>query len=209
MPGSPCIEFWFDFGSNYSYISTMRIEHLAGERGVAVRWRPFLLGPIFRSLGWETSPFVLQKAKGEYVWRDMVRECRKAGIGWPRPSEFPRTSMLAHRLALAAAREPWIGAFCRGVARRNFVDDQEIASSAAVAAVLRGLGVAPDEWVAAAQSDAVKQGLRAQTDEAVRRGIFGAPSFFVGDEMFWGNDRLDDALALAGTHASGGADAAA
>ena len=69
------IDFWFEFGSNYSYLSVMRIEEAAAPLGIHIRWRPFLLGPIFRSFGWHTSPFVLQKAKGEYVWKDMARQC--------------------------------------------------------------------------------------------------------------------------------------
>src|SRR4051812_19200685 len=77
QPPSRILDFWFEFGSNYSYLSVMRIEPEAARLGVQIRWRPFLLGPIFRSFGWETSPFVLQKAKGEYVWKDMARECRK------------------------------------------------------------------------------------------------------------------------------------
>ncbi|WP_266160873.1 DsbA family protein, partial [Dyella silvatica] len=68
---TPMIEFWFEFGSNYSYLSLMRIEALAAEHGVALAWRPFLLGPIFKSFGWDSSPFVLQQAKGAYVWHDM------------------------------------------------------------------------------------------------------------------------------------------
>ncbi|MDM5181206.1 DsbA family protein, partial [Massilia sp. DJPM01] len=78
MPDNdPQLAFWFDFGSNYSYLSTMRIEALAAAQGVRVLWKPFLLGPVFKSFGWNTSPFVLQKEKGAYVWRDMQRQCDK------------------------------------------------------------------------------------------------------------------------------------
>src|ERR1700761_7159307 len=74
---APPIEFWFEFGSNYSYLSAMRIESAAAARGVRVLWKPFLLGPIFKQLGWDTSPFVLQKEKGAYAFKDMERQCRK------------------------------------------------------------------------------------------------------------------------------------
>ena len=90
----PSIEFWFEFGSNYSYLSAMRIEEAAAQCGVVVRWRPFLLGPIFQSFGWSSSPFVLQKAKGAYVWKDMERQCDKYGIPWQMPSVFPRPATL-------------------------------------------------------------------------------------------------------------------
>ncbi len=86
---TPLIEFWFEFASNYSYLSVMRIEREAARHEVSVQWRPFLLGPIFQSFGWTTSPFVLQPWKTEYVWRDMARQCRKYGLAWQRPSTFP------------------------------------------------------------------------------------------------------------------------
>src|ERR1700722_15031948 len=76
------IELWFEFGSNYSYLSVMRIETLTAAAGVKLVWCPFLLGPIFKSFGWETSPFVLQAAKGAYVWKDMQRQCEKYGLAW-------------------------------------------------------------------------------------------------------------------------------
>src|SRR5687767_12579343 len=102
------IEFWFDFGSNYSYLSMMRIGRLAAEAGLTVRYKPFLLGPIFASLGWDTSPFVLQEAKGRYVWRDMQRQCDKYGLRWRRPSVFPRRTLLAARIALQNESAPWM-----------------------------------------------------------------------------------------------------
>ncbi len=196
--GGKTIEYWFDFGSNYSYLSTMRIEALAAEHGVLVAWRPFLLGPVFKSFGWATSPFVLQQEKGRYVWRDMERQCDKYGLPWKQPSNFPRRALLPLRVALAGAGQAWIGAFCRAIMQSNFADDREIDDPALVAAVLAELGIDPVPVIALAQCDANKQALRDQGDEAIRRGIFGAPMFFVGDDMFWGNDRLDDAVASAG-----------
>lgn len=191
------IEFWFDFGSNYSYLSMMRIRQLAAEAGVQVRLRPFMLGPIFTSLGWETSPFVLQTMKGNYVWRDMQRQCDKYGLRWQRPSVFPRNALQAARVALQAEGTPWMAAFCERVMLANFADDREIGDPAVIADILAGLGLDSDAIIAAAGLEASKAALRARTGEAQARGIFGAPMFFVGDDMFWGNDRLDDALALA------------
>ncbi|NIF52081.1 MULTISPECIES: 2-hydroxychromene-2-carboxylate isomerase [Burkholderiaceae] len=188
------IEFWFDFGSNYSYLSMMRIEALAAARGVRVLWRPFLLGPVFRRLGYDNSPFVLQKEKGAYVWKDMERQCRKYGIALTRPGTFPRAALLAMRVALLGANEPWIAAYCRKIMQLNFADDRDIGSPDVVSEALDVLGLPAQQLIADAQSDANKLRLREQTDEAIARGIFGAPMFFVGAEMFWGNDRLDDAL---------------
>src|SRR5919197_5246977 len=117
---APEIEFWFEFGSTYSYLSVMRIENEAQRCGVRIMWKPFLLGPIFHALGFETSPFVLQKEKGAYVWRDMARQCRKYGLPWKQPSTFPRLGVVPARVALLGAEQPWIGAFCRQVMELNF-----------------------------------------------------------------------------------------
>lgn len=192
------IEFWFDFGSNYSYLGMMRIRRLALEAGVRVDLKPFLLGPIFKAQGWDTSPFVLQAAKGRYVWRDMARQCAKYGLRWRQPSVFPRNGLLAARVALRGEGTQWVDAFCERVMLANFADDRDIGDEAVIGGILAGLGVDSGAIVAAAQGDACKEALRARTAAAQARGIFGAPTFFVGDEMFWGNDRLEDALSLAG-----------
>lgn len=196
ISGSPTgIEFWFEFGSSYSYLSVMRIEQAAARVGVTIQWRPFLLGPIFKSFGWTTSPFVLQTWKTEYVWRDMERECRKYGLAWTRPTTFPRTALLPARVALIGAEKPWMGDYCRRIMQLNFAADRDIDSAASVTEVLAQMGLPAQEIIDEARDDANKLRLRSQTELAKTKGIFGAPTFFVGEEMFWGNDRLDDALA--------------
>ena len=194
---SPEIEFWFEFGSNYSYLSVMRIEDEARRRSVRIIWKPFLLGPIFRALGFENSPFVLQKEKGAYVWRDMARQCRKYGLRWTQPSTFPRLGVLPLRVALIGVDKPWIGAFCRQVMELNFARDEDINHAEQLAPILTQLGLPAADILEQAQSEPIKTLLRQQTDQARGKGIFGAPTFFVGTEMFWGNDRLDDALLFA------------
>jgi 2-hydroxychromene-2-carboxylate isomerase len=198
----PVIEFWFEFGSNYSYLSVMRIEEEARKHGVRIVWKPFLLGPVFRSLGMENSPFVLQKEKGAYVWLDMVRQCRKYGLPWTQPSVFPRLGVLPLRVALLGAEERWIGAFCRQVMLLNFARDQDINQPEAIGRILDELGLPAAEILDEAQAEPTKARLRGQTEEARVRGIFGAPTFFAGGEMFWGNDRLDDALLFAAGQSS-------
>ena len=189
------IEFWFEFASNYSYLSVMRIEQAAARLGVTIQWRPFLLGPIFKALGWTTSPFVAQTWKTEYVWSDMDRECRKYGLAWTRPTTFPRTALLPARVALVGAEKPWMGEYCRRIMQLNFAADRNIDSAASVSEVLAQMGLRAQEIIDEALDDANKLRLRSQTELAKTKGIFGAPTFFVGEEMFWGNDRLDDALA--------------
>jgi len=191
------IEFWFDLSSNYSYLTAMRIDALASSCEVDVVWRPFLLGPIFQSFGWESSPFVLQKQKGEYTWKDMERQAHKHGIAWKRPSIFPRRAILPTRVAILGQNEKWIRDFVRATMARNFVEDKDLDTEDAVREVLASINVNADPILAQAQSDENKQRLRHATETASSRGIFGAPMFFVGDEMFWGNDRLEDALACA------------
>ena len=193
----PAIEFWFEFASNYSYLTVMRIEDEARRHGVRILWKPFLLGPIFRALGFETSPFVLQKEKGAYVWQDMARQCRKYGLRWVQPSIFPRLGVLPLRVALLGVNKPWIGAFCRQVMELNWALDKDINHAESLAPILTQLGLTASEILEQAQSEPIKTLLRQQTEEARVRGIFGAPTFFVGTEMFWGNDRLEDALLFA------------
>ncbi|MBK8509347.1 MAG: 2-hydroxychromene-2-carboxylate isomerase [Candidatus Competibacter sp.] len=191
------IEFWFDFGSNYSHISAMRIERAAAERGVRVIWKPFLLGPIFKTFGWNTSPFVAHRALGDYMWKDMIRQCAKYGVPWRQPSIFPRLSVLPLRVALVGVDQPWIGEYCRRIMRLNFVEDRDIHTPEAVGEILGALGLPAADLIARAQAEPNKLKLRESTDTAQASGVFGAPTFFTRGEMFWGNDRLDDALEFA------------
>lgn len=193
----PEIEFWFEFGSNYSYLSVMRINTLAAKYGAQVRWQPFLLGPIFQSFGWNNSPFVLQKEKGEYVWKDMARQCEKYGLPWTRPTKFPRLGILPLRVMLVGTGKPWLGEFAKRVMLLNFCLDREINSRDEIGNILADLDQPADQVLDRAQSEQIKNQLREQTATAKARGIFGAPTFFVRGEMFWGNDRLEDALGFA------------
>jgi 2-hydroxychromene-2-carboxylate isomerase len=200
----PIVEFWFEFASTYSHIAANTVEAAAERAGVAIVWRPFLLGPIFQAQGWDDSPFNLYPAKGAYMWRDMERECARAGVAFRRPSVFPRPGLLAARAATAAQGEAWLPAFVRGVYRANFVEDADIGDKAVLAAVLADAGCRdPAGVLAAAGAEAVKQRLRAHTEEAIAHGIFGAPSFRAAGELFWGADRMDQALAWAASAPGG------
>ena len=194
---NPVLEFWFEFGSNYSYLSVMRIESMANAAGVSVAWKPFLLGPIFRELGMDNSPFVLNPAKGSYAWRDMARQATKYALEFRKPTQFPRVALLPMRVALLGANESWISAFCKRAMQQNFVEDIDINDMANVRRALTGLVPDPEAILSAAQGDENKHRLRTQTEEASRRGLFGAPTFLVGDEMFWGDDRMEDAITFA------------
>jgi 2-hydroxychromene-2-carboxylate isomerase len=195
MTARPLLEFWFEFASNYSYLTAMRIAALAEAAGVEVAWRPFLLGPIFAAQGWRSSPFNLFPAKGRYAIRDCEREAEALGVPFRMPVPFPQDGLLAARVAVAAERD-WLPAFVRAVYAAEFGDGRSISEPAAIADILRGLGQDAHEIMTAALAPANKAALKAQTDEAAARGIFGAPTFFTPDgEMFWGNDRLERAIA--------------
>jgi 2-hydroxychromene-2-carboxylate isomerase len=145
-------------------------------------------------VGWSDSPFNVQPVKGRYMWRDIERICERYGLPWRKPSQFPRNGLLAARVATAARREAWLPDFVRGVYRANFVEDRDISRPEVLREIL---GARAEEWLGRAGAQSVKDALRAATDEAMRRGVFGAPSLFVGEELFWGDDRLDQALAWA------------
>ncbi|HZP42121.1 MAG TPA: 2-hydroxychromene-2-carboxylate isomerase [Candidatus Binatia bacterium] len=168
-------------------------------------WKPFLLGPIFQVQGWNDSPFNLYPAKGRYMWRDVERVCAKHGLPFRRPTRFPRNGLLAARVACLVADEPWAADVVLAVYRANFVDDRDIADPAVVTAILDALGRPGAALVARATAPETKARLRRQTEEAAALGIFGAPTFVVGGELFWGNDRLEDALAWACEQPSTGA----
>jgi 2-hydroxychromene-2-carboxylate isomerase len=194
MP-APSIDFWFEFASTYSYPAAMRVERLADAAGVSVRWRPFLLAPIFGAQGWTDSPFNIYPVKGKYMWRDLERICAREGLPLALPPlHFPRNGLKAARLALAGEADGWAPTFVRAVYTANFAERKDIADNAVLTDILRGVGADPDSAIAAANTPEIKERLKTQTAEAMARGLFGAPSFTVGDELFWGNDRLEEAI---------------
>lgn len=193
------IEVWFEFASTYSHVAVQRIVPLAEAAGVRILWQPFLLGPIFRRQGWDDSPFNVYPVKGAYMWRDMERLCEKHRIPFSRPSVFPRNGLLAARLVVACETEPWAAALIRAVYLANFRDDQDISSADCLRHLLQSVGCGkPAGALERALSEPNKARLRDRTERAVQLGIFGAPTFRVQDELFWGSDRLEDALAWCG-----------
>ena len=206
MPRRPVLEFWYEFASTYSYLSAMRIEEVADRACVGVRWRPFLLGPIFAAQGWTSSPFNLFPTKGRHMWRDMEREAARLGLPFRRPDPFPQNSLAAARIALLGADEPWGAAFSKAVFAAEFGEGRPIADASVLQAVLKSLDLDAGAVIKASQGDANKTRLKSTGEEARSRGLFGAPSFLTEDgELFWGNDRLDHAVAwAAGERPAGG-----
>ena len=190
----PTLEFWYEFASTYSYPAAIRIEDVARAKGVTVQWQPFLLGPIFGQQGWATSPFNLYPAKGKNMFRDLERICAKANLPFTRPDPFPQNSLLAARVA-CALDEDARPAFSKAVYAVEFGAGRSIDDPEAIAAVIATIGLDPRVILESATSSETKERLKAQGATAAQRGIYGAPSFVTaGGELFWGNDRLEEAV---------------
>ena len=191
----PKLDFWYEFASTYSYPAAFRVEAAAKERKVDIVWRPFLLGPIFKAQGWDSSPFNLFPAKGAYLWRDLERLCAAQGLCFRKPDPFPQASLLAARIALTDQMVTHRPEFSRRVFLAEFAEGAHIDDEGVMARILKGLDLDACGIIAAARSEKVKLRLRRATDEAARLGLFGAPSFVTADgEIFWGNDRMEAAL---------------
>jgi 2-hydroxychromene-2-carboxylate isomerase len=189
------LEFWYEFGSTYSYPAAMRIERLAQQAGVTLSWRPFLLGPILKEQGLNDSPFKIFAAKGRYMWRDLQRVCEGEGLALTLPPvRFPQNGLKAARLALVGEAEGWTPSFSRAVFVANYAEQKDISEEETLRVILTELGVDAEAALAEANTLPIKESLRQQTEQAAARGIFGAPSFTIGEELFWGNDRLEAAL---------------
>lgn len=198
----PVVQFWYEFASTYSYPAAMRIEDLAERRGVELRWRPFLLGPIFAEAGWTTSPFNLLPVKGAYMWRDLERICSASGLPFVRPDPFPQNGLKAARIASALAPD-LVPLFSRAVYLAEFGEGWRIDDEKMLATLITRAGANADEILKLSAGDEAKARLRASVEEAKALGIFGAPSVTCADgELFWGNDRLEQAMDYAlATHA--------
>jgi 2-hydroxychromene-2-carboxylate isomerase len=198
MIPKPTLTFWYDFASTYSWLAAERIDALAAAADVEICWRAFLLGPIFVAQGWSSSPFNLYPAKGNNMWRDMERLCALMDLPpLTRPDPFPQNSLLAARVATALS-DSSRSAFSRAVYRAEFTENKSIADREVMAQILRDTGVDADATLAVAESPENKAALRTTIEQARSLGVYGAPSFTTkSGELFWGNDRLEQALSWA------------
>ncbi|MFS8035824.1 2-hydroxychromene-2-carboxylate isomerase [Xanthobacter sp. AM11] len=192
---SATLDFYYEFASPYSYLAAGRIAALAELAGVEVAWKPFLLGPIFSAQGYDTSPFNVYPLKGAHMWRDLDRLAAATRLpAITRPDPFPANGLLAARVAILL-NDACRPAFTRALFRAEFAQGRDIADRETIRQVLAGLGHFCDAVIDEAEQQQNKDRLRARTEEAKARGVFGAPSFVTADgELFWGNDRLEMAL---------------
>jgi 2-hydroxychromene-2-carboxylate isomerase len=195
----PSIEVWIEYASTYSYLTVSRIGRQAAQLGLTLDWQPFFLPPVreHHGLGF---PFPEASAKTAHMWRDLERRAAKLGIPYRRPSVYPVNSLPAARVALAGKQGGWCQRFTEEVFRLHWTEGCLIGTDDNLRKALGTLELDADEVLRVANSPENKEALKAQAPRAIERGIFGAPSFVVGNELFWGDDRLEDAIDWAIRH---------
>jgi 2-hydroxychromene-2-carboxylate isomerase len=185
------IELFFDIGSSYSYLASTQLPAVAERAGVPLRWRPFLLGAVFKATGNEMPARVPAKAK--WMLHDMTLWSHHYGIPFRMPTRFPLITLRTPRALAAAERllgPDAVPAFAAALFRAYWTEDKDITTDDVIGACARDAGLDPAVILPAIEAPETKDLLRATTDEAIRRGAFGAPAMFVGDALFWGNDRI-------------------
>ena len=185
------IEFYFDFGSPAAYLAATQLPHIAADTGATLAWKPMLLGGVFQATG-NHSPADI-KPKGPYMNADLKRFAKRYGVPFVHNPHFPINTLLLMRGAtgLQMQQPESFASYADAVFQAIWVDGMNMNDPATVATVLQAAGFDAAELVALASAQATKDQLKATTQEAVTRGVFGAPTMFVGDDMFWGQDRLD------------------
>jgi 2-hydroxychromene-2-carboxylate isomerase len=188
------VDFWFTMGSTYSYLTVSRLAEIERSSGISFRWRPFHLLLILNEM--KHVPFADKPAKCQYMWRDVERRARMYGIPAALPAPYPaKNSEAANLVAIVGMREGWGVDFVRAAYRRWFQHGEETGSEPNLSSSLRDIRQDPDRVLALAQTPETRDLLVTETNAARQLGIFGSPTFAVGREIFWGDDRLDDAMA--------------
>ena len=189
------IDFWFSIGSTYTYLSVMRLPDVQEKSGVLFNWRPFSVRSIMLEM--DNIPFAKKPVKQAYMWRDIERRARHYGVPARLPAPYPLSEFdLANEIAVLARDEGWCEDYVRSTYKYWFQDGLEAGSDANLSKVLSEVGQDMTRVLRDARSDVVRKAYAAATDEARAKYIFGAPTFTVGEEVFWGDDRLDDAIAF-------------
>jgi len=187
------IDFWVSIGSTYSYLSVMRLRAVEDESGVAFRWRPFSVRAIM--IEQKNIPFVGKPVKLAYMWRDIERRARTRGFEPRLPAPYPLAEFdLANRIAIVGEGERWCADYVRAAYRHWFHSSREPGSEPGLSDALREIGQSPARVLEAAKSEAIGERYKAATEEAKSLGVFGSPTFIVDGEVFWGDDRLEDAI---------------
>ena len=192
------IDFWFSIGSTYTYLSVTRLTEVSQKTGASFSWKPFSVRKIMREM--DNIPFPPNKqTKVEYMWRDIERRARSYGFKANVPAPYPLKELdLANRVAVLAKQEGWCEDYVRGTYRRWFIDGYEAGSDTNLTQTLSEIGQEKLRVLDLAGSSEVEAVYLDQTERAKQAGIFGSPSFIVDGELFWGDDRLEEAINWAG-----------
>lgn len=188
------IDFWFSIGSTYTYLSVMRLSDVATRYDLSIRWRPFSVRAIMQEAGY--TPFVGKPTKMAYMWRDIERRAARYDLAPKLPAPYPLEQFdRANRVAILAAQEGWCENYVRATYRYWFEHGLEAGNDANLEAALSDCEQSADRVLESAGAEACQAAYEAATGTAKSLGIFGSPSFIVnGSELFWGDDRLEDAI---------------
>jgi 2-hydroxychromene-2-carboxylate isomerase len=184
-------EFWYDFGSTATYLAWTQLPALEAATGAKAIWKPMLLGAVFQATG-NQSPANIP-AKGKYMFAEFARFAKRYDVTLNRNPYFPINTLLLMRIAivLQTKGDERFSDYCRAVFNSIWVELLNMSDPVVAAGVMQRAGFDAQALIALASEQSTKDALKAATQAAVDRGIFGAPTFFVGDQMFWGQDRMD------------------
>ena len=191
---SQTIEFWLGYGSGYSYLTVMRIDRALEARGIRLVWKPYNLTILLREKGLPKGPFIPRPEKLAYMWRDLERRAQRRGLPYRKPTQYPVDSQKTVRVGYLAALEGWCSQFSRRVFEMNFVEGRAIGGPGNLEAALTDIGKDAEATIHRAHEKDIEEALERDTRWAMDHGMFGSPHFLVGDELFWGDDRLEDAI---------------
>lgn len=187
------IDFWYSIGSTYSYLTVMRLPEVEQAHNVTFRWRPFDVRHVM--VEQNNIPFKGKPIKAAYMWRDIERRAQRYGLSPEVPAPYPLPGLvLANQVATLGVSEGWVEEYTRATYKRWFENGDPAGEEPNLSSSLEDIGCDPSKVLAAAQTDSVVKALAAATDEAIALGVFGSPTFVVDGEVFWGDDRLEDAV---------------
>ena len=189
------IEFWYSIGSTYTYLSTQRLNDIANQKNIEFEWCPFSVRS--RMIEMENVPFMAEKKRDkiDYMWRDVQRRANFYGFDAKVPAPYPLKEFdLANKVAILGKDQGWIKEYTILTYKKWFLEHLEPGSEPNLSSTLREIGLDPDKIINLAQADEIEQKYLKNTEMAKNKGIFGSPSFIVENEVFWGDDRCEDAI---------------
>lgn len=183
------VEFYYDFSSPYTYVASIRIEKISEDTGVELEWKPFLLGGVFNEIG--STPAIDIANKIGYLRQDVERVVKYYDVDFNYPDLFPLNSVRSMRGAFAAAEQGKLVEYNHAMFRAYWVDGADLSKPEILAEAVKVVDIDPEWFINRINEQDIKDMLRDETNTAIQKGVFGAPTMFVDDKMYWGNDRLE------------------